>query len=132
MISTGAAYTASKHGLVGLTKNTGAYYGAKGIRCNAIAAGQMDTNIALTLSTEGCNQDGIARMRRNCTFCPIVQAWTFVSMLMVVSHQTVPDWGGIEICDVEKVAEIVLFLSSDAAQIVNGAVWTADAGVTAG
>ena len=44
----------------------------------------------------------------------------------------VPDWGGIEICDVEKVAQVVLFLNSDAAQIVNGAVWTADAGVTAG
>lgn len=35
----GAAYTASKHGLLGLTKNTGVYYGRKGIRCNAIMPG---------------------------------------------------------------------------------------------
>jgi enoyl-[acyl-carrier-protein] reductase (NADH) len=38
---------------------------------------------------------------------------------------------GEDFCDVTKVAEIVLFLCSDAAQVVNGAVWTADAGVTA-
>jgi len=39
--------------------------------------------------------------------------------------------GGEEFCDVNKIAEIVLFLCSDAAQVVNGALWTADAGVTA-
>jgi len=32
----GAAYTASKHGLIGLTKNTAAFYGPRGIRCMAI------------------------------------------------------------------------------------------------
>lgn len=64
---TGAAYTASKHGLVGLTKNTGAFYGSKGIRCNAIAAGAMATNISATLA-EGCNMDGVARMRQTCKF----------------------------------------------------------------
>jgi NAD(P)-dependent dehydrogenase (short-subunit alcohol dehydrogenase family) len=33
----GAAYTASKHAVVGLTKNVGFHYATKGIRCNAIA-----------------------------------------------------------------------------------------------
>jgi enoyl-[acyl-carrier-protein] reductase (NADH) len=42
-----------------------------------------------------------------------------------------PKMSGAEYCDVNKIAEIVLFLCSDAAQVVNGAVWTADAGVTA-
>lgn len=42
-----------------------------------------------------------------------------------------PGMKGEDFCDVGKVAEIVLFLCSDAAQVVNGAVWTADAGVTA-
>lgn len=37
--SIGVAYTASKHGLIGLTKNTAAFYRMKGIRCNAICAG---------------------------------------------------------------------------------------------
>src|SRR6185437_7495652 len=41
----GAAYTASKHALVGLTKNIGFMYGSKGIRCNAIAPGAVNTNI---------------------------------------------------------------------------------------
>lgn len=35
----GTAYTASKHGLLGLTKNTGVFYRNKGVRCNAIMAG---------------------------------------------------------------------------------------------
>ena len=33
----GAAYDASKHGLIGLTRNIAATYGADGIRCVAIA-----------------------------------------------------------------------------------------------
>jgi NAD(P)-dependent dehydrogenase (short-subunit alcohol dehydrogenase family) len=42
-----------------------------------------------------------------------------------------PDIGEDAFCDVSKIAEIALFLCSDAAQVVNGAVWTADGGVTA-
>lgn len=42
----GTAYTASKHGLVGLTKSTAAFYGDKGIRCNVLTLGVMpETNI---------------------------------------------------------------------------------------
>ncbi|KAF1810323.1 dehydrogenase [Eremomyces bilateralis CBS 781.70] len=41
----GCAYTASKHGLVGLTKNTAAFYGPEGIRCLAIMPGPMKTNM---------------------------------------------------------------------------------------
>ena len=33
--------------------------------------------------------------------------------------------------ETEKVAKLVLYLCSDAGEIVNGAVWTADAGTTA-
>ncbi len=45
----GAAYTASKHAIIGLTKNTGYIYAKSGIRCNAIAPGAMDTNIGATI-----------------------------------------------------------------------------------
>lgn len=39
----GAAYTASKHALIGLTKNTGYMYAKKNIRCNAICPGGVET-----------------------------------------------------------------------------------------
>ena len=57
----GAAYTASKHGLVGLTKNTAAFYGNKGIRCNALMMGAMNTNIADVFKT-GMHMEGYQKM----------------------------------------------------------------------
>jgi NAD(P)-dependent dehydrogenase (short-subunit alcohol dehydrogenase family) len=41
----GAAYTASKHGLVGLTKSTAFMYAPNGVRANAVAPGPVRTNI---------------------------------------------------------------------------------------
>ncbi|KAK5123428.1 hypothetical protein LTR85_002860 [Meristemomyces frigidus] len=104
--ASGAAYTASKHGLLGLTKNTGVYYGRKGIRCNAIMAGGMNTNIGSALAT-GLNMEGFGVMR---------QAFPEENMVFV---------------DIEKVARLVSYLCSDDAEIVNGACWTADGGWTA-
>jgi NAD(P)-dependent dehydrogenase (short-subunit alcohol dehydrogenase family) len=43
--SAGAAYTASKHALLGLTRNTAWRYAKEGIRCNAICPGAVKTNI---------------------------------------------------------------------------------------
>jgi NAD(P)-dependent dehydrogenase (short-subunit alcohol dehydrogenase family) len=45
----GASYTASKHAVVGLTKNVGFQYAKLGIRCNAIAPGAVNTNIGSTI-----------------------------------------------------------------------------------
>ncbi|CAG8026129.1 unnamed protein product [Penicillium salamii] len=58
----GAAYTASKHGLVGLTKNTAAYYGNMGIKCNALMMGAMETNIADAFRS-GLNAAGMEKMK---------------------------------------------------------------------
>ena len=41
----GVAYTASKHAVVGLTKNSAVMYGPKGLRFNAVAPGATITNI---------------------------------------------------------------------------------------
>jgi len=41
----GVAYTASKHAVIGLTRNTSVMYAAKGIRSNAVAPGGVATNI---------------------------------------------------------------------------------------
>lgn len=40
-----AGYTASKHGVVGLTKVVAGEYSARGIRCNAIGPGFIDTQM---------------------------------------------------------------------------------------
>ncbi|KAJ5753970.1 uncharacterized protein N7511_008123 [Penicillium nucicola] len=59
--ASGAAYTASKHGLVGLTKNTAAFYGTKGIKCNALMMGGMHTNIVDAFKT-GMHTEGYQKM----------------------------------------------------------------------
>lgn len=45
----GAAYTASKHGIVGLTKSLAVMYRGKGIRANAIAPGGTSTGITVDI-----------------------------------------------------------------------------------
>lgn len=41
----GAAYVASKHSLIGLTKNVAFNYKDRNIRCNAVAPGRVETNL---------------------------------------------------------------------------------------
>lgn len=41
----GLAYTASKHAVIGMTRNTSVMYSGNGIRCNAVAPGGVQTNI---------------------------------------------------------------------------------------
>ncbi|TKA77970.1 hypothetical protein B0A49_02430 [Cryomyces minteri] len=98
----GAAYTASKHGLIGLTKNTAAYYSKKGIRCNAILPGAMKTNIADALAT-GMNMEGYQTMQTTAAMEPSDN-------------------------DLETIAKLCLFLCSDDAGVVNGACVQTDGG----
>lgn len=57
----GAAYTVSKHGLLGLVKNTASFYGPKRIYSIAFLMGAMETNIVDVFAT-GYNQEGMAAM----------------------------------------------------------------------
>ena len=100
----GVAYTASKHAVVGITKNTGFMYANQGIRCNAIAPGATVTNIAASM--KNINEFGASRTK--------------------IPQSVVPRAG-----QPEEIAKVALFLASDESSFVNGTVVTADAGWTA-
>lgn len=101
----GTAYTASKHAVVGLTKNVGFQYGQLGIRCNAIAPGAVATNIGLG----GAAPDQFG----------LEQAMAGMGLQR------------LEPADPSYIASVALFLASDDARFVNGTVVTADGGWSA-
>ncbi len=99
----GLAYTVSKHGLVGLTKQTAFRYAQEGVRCNAIAAGAVETNIMQSVDATKMDPAGSAR-------CQTYYA--------AIPGQLKP----------EEIANLALFLASDEATKINGAIIPADAG----
>jgi NAD(P)-dependent dehydrogenase (short-subunit alcohol dehydrogenase family) len=105
--SAGAAYTASKHALLGLTRNTAWMYAREGVRCNAICPGATATNIGETMPQDKLDPAGLARTS---------------SVYALIPATLTPD----------DVASLALFLASDAARMINGAVITADGGWSAG
>lgn len=54
-------YSASKHGVVGLTRTAAAEYGAKGIRINAICPGGVLTNMTTGMDMSNPEQNGPMR-----------------------------------------------------------------------
>jgi NAD(P)-dependent dehydrogenase (short-subunit alcohol dehydrogenase family) len=102
----GAAYTTAKHALVGLTRNTAWMYATKGVRTNAIAPGGTRTDIGTSMPVERLDPVGAARAGQYGALIP--------AML-----------------DPEDIAALALFLASDEARLINGAIITADAGWTA-
>lgn len=99
----GAAYTSSKHALVGLTKNVGFQYAKLGVRCNAIAPGAVNTNIGASMFP---HEFGMKKALAGIDLNPRVG-------------------------EPEEIARVALFLASDDSSFVNGTVITADAGWTA-
>jgi NAD(P)-dependent dehydrogenase (short-subunit alcohol dehydrogenase family) len=57
----GAAYTTSKHGLVGLTRSTAVMYAKRGIRCVAVCPGGVNTNIGQSIG-QAPSQAGYAAL----------------------------------------------------------------------
>ncbi|WP_391117832.1 SDR family oxidoreductase [Psychrobacillus sp. L3] len=100
----GAAYTASKHAVVGLTKNTAFMYADKNIRCNGFAPGAVATNIGASMTN--INALGASRQ----------------SLGMAINPR---------IGQPEEIAKLAIFLGSDEASFVNGQVIAIDAGWSA-
>jgi len=96
-----SAYTTSKHGVVGLTKNIGAEYGSKNIRCNAVGPGYIMT----PLLENNANAELLEVLRQK---HPVGRLGT-----------------------AEDVANMVLFLSTDKASFITGAYFLVDGGYTA-
>lgn len=99
----GAAYTTSKHAVIGLTKNIGYMYAKTGVRCNAIAPGGVATTIGQKMKPHPFGYERMAAGAGN----------------------------AVRMGQPDEIASVALFLATDASSLVNGAVLTADAGWTA-
>ena len=103
-MATISPYTASKHGVLGLTKCVALEYGRENIRCVAICPGFIDT--AMTRRSLSENEAG-------------------------AMAQSIPNVGG-QAAQPEQVANLALWLASDKASYVNGSSHVVDAGLMAG
>lgn len=99
----GAAYTAAKHGLLGLTRSIAWYYGDQGVRCVAIAPGAIQTKMHVR---EAPHEAGMGKYARY--------------------FETMPPHG-----KASQVADVAAFLISDEASYVNGEVVSVDGGWSA-
>jgi len=95
------AYTATKHGVVGLSKNIAVEYAQKNIRCNAVGPGYIETALLKN------NMDD--------------------SSLKAIAAKSAMNRLGTS----HEIAELVLFLSSDKSSFTTGSYIIADGGYTA-
>ena len=100
-----SAYSASKHGVLGLTRSAAGEVGKLGIRVNAVCPGPIETRMIRSLAGMSNPVDPDAVKRFN------------------VGRNPMGRYG-----DPAEVARVVVFLCSDAAAYVNGAAWVIDGG----
>ncbi|HHT17425.1 MAG TPA: glucose 1-dehydrogenase [Papillibacter sp.] len=101
----GAVYVASKHAIVGLTKNTAFHYRDKNIRCNAICPGGIETEVGAGEFMKNVNAEAAQEMYKGIG--------------------TMPRQGKSE-----EIASVALFLASDAASYISGQAIAVDGGWT--
>ncbi|HLX27370.1 MAG TPA: SDR family oxidoreductase [Casimicrobiaceae bacterium] len=99
------AYGASKAAVVGLTKSIAADYVQRGIRCNAVAPGTVDTpSLAERISAQS---DPVEARK------------------MFIARQPMG-----RLAKPEEIAPLIVFLASDEAAFVTGNVYSCDGGMT--
>lgn len=96
------AYSAAKHGVIGLTQTAALEYSAQGIRINAVGPGFIKTPMISSLEDDKAANDALVAAH------PIGRLGT-----------------------AQEVAELVLWLSSDKASFVTGAYYPVDGGYLA-
>jgi NAD(P)-dependent dehydrogenase (short-subunit alcohol dehydrogenase family) len=96
----GAAYVASKHGLLGLTKNIAATYLDAGIRCVAICPGGVDTGIPIGGQ-------------------PSARGYAAIQKVIPSNPRS---------AQAAEIARLALYLASEDASFVNGTAVVADGG----
>ena len=100
----GAAYTTSKHGLIGFTKQLAFDYGRHGIRANAICPGAIATGMTVELRTPELGNEHVNA---------------------AIEATPAGRWG-----EPEEVAALALFLASDEASFIHGVPVLVDGGWT--
>lgn len=100
----GCAYTMAKHAVLGLVKNTAFNY-RDVCRCNAICPGGIATEMVGPSAFANASQKGLA------------------SVMLATQFNT-------PMATPLQIADVALFLASDDSSIVNGAIVTADSGLT--
>jgi len=103
-----AAYAASKHAILGLTRTAAGEVGRQGVRVNAICPGPIQTRMMQSLAEQLNPAEPVAVLRAN------------------VARNPLGRYG-----EPDEVARVVVFLASDDAAYVNGAAWLIDGGRTA-
>ncbi|UQZ36857.1 short chain dehydrogenase [Paenibacillus sp. PK3_47] len=101
-------YSASKHAIIGLTKSVVGEYAAQGIRANVVCPGCVYTPMMDRYAAEFSPEDPSLTEQ-------------MISQMVPMGRYSKP----------EEVSELVLFLLSDRAPIINGSVYTIDGGQTA-
>jgi 3-hydroxybutyrate dehydrogenase len=107
-----AAYVSAKHGLEGLSKVIALEGGPRGVTCNTVCPAYVRTPLVEKQIADQARMHGLPEER-------------------VVSDIMLTEPAIKRLIEPAEVAELVVFLCSDAASFANGAAWVLDGGWTA-
>ncbi|WP_436911995.1 SDR family NAD(P)-dependent oxidoreductase [Halosimplex marinum] len=122
-----SSYSASKHGVVGLTKSVALEYAERGVRVNAIAPGPTKTNIQSGIVGDAGGSSILGRIRSIVQMVKMA-LWSFRADFDTSAMRDVPMG---RIAEPEEMAGAVAFLCSDDASYITGVTIPVDGGQAA-